>query len=331
MFKHLTYEDDNDDNVYGTVRTDRFTSAPQVNTHFRKHKTLIYLPDDIGGAVSKRNYQSSGALDSVISKIKTINKGDIFSFVGEDGKKYVIENPSIGIYANLKESDFYHFAKTSDSGFLTLFITNVVKNNEFKVNKSKRRSQITNECHANFIEHCNSILSPKKNPYNKKSAAVLDFAYDPIHYYADFTGIVDHHGVNEYRSYISGYYDSFKKLAGVIAFWNGSDGIISREIMEACAKYCCYRLKVLIEELEVKKSDDITGDSRTRVLDTIYKSGESGLSEARLIQCCALYRKLAIDDRIALINALIMDKQIEERINDGKGRHGKRFYYVVHK
>ncbi|MGZ3921431.1 MAG: hypothetical protein ACXVC7_14120 [Bacteroidia bacterium] len=327
MFRHIMYNDDNEE--YGTVRTDRFTNASQVNTHFKKHKSLLYLPDDIGGAVSKRNYQSSGALDSVLSKIKSLATGNVFSFVGDDGKKNVIDNPSMGIYANLKESDFYHFAKTSDSGFLTLFITNVVKDYEFKHNKSKRRSQITNKVHSAFVEHCQTILNNSRNEIVRKSAIVLDFEYSPEHYKDDFTSIVDEYGLNEHRSYINAAFDNFKRLSAIIAYWNGERNTISKSVTESCAKYVCYRLKVLIEELNVKKSDDITGDVRARVLDTIYKSGNKGIAESILIRCCSLYRKLSVDDRMNLISAMIMDKHIEERINSSKGRQGKRFFIIM--
>jgi phage/plasmid primase-like uncharacterized protein len=326
MFRHIMYNDDNEE--YGTVRTDRFTNASQVNTHFKNHKTLLYLPDDIGGAVSKRNYQSSGALDSVLSKLKSLATGSIFSFVGEDGKKSVIDNPSMGMYANLKESDFYHFAKTSDNGFLSLFITNVSKDYEFKQNKSKRRSQITNKVHSPFIEHCQTILNNMRNEIAKKSVTVLDFEIDPMHYHADFTSLVDDYGLNEHRHYVNSYYDNFKRLSAIIAYWNGEKEIVPKSIIESCAKYVCYRLKILIEELEVKKSDDVTSDVRARVFDTIYKSGNKGIAESILIRCCSLYRKLSVDDRMNLIAALIMDNQIEERMNVTKGRQGKRFFIV---
>lgn len=327
MFRHIMKNDD--DEEYGSVRTDRFTNASQVNTHFKKHKTLLYLPDDIGGAVSKRNYQSSGALDSVLSKIKTLSTGNVFSYVGDDGKKNVIDNPSMGIYANLKESDFFHFAKTSDNGFLSLFITNVVKECDFKSNKSKRRSQITNKVHSPFIEHCQSVLNGGRNEIVRTSAIILDFEYHPEHYKSDFSGVVDEFGLKDNRLYIGSAFDNFKRLSAIIAYWNGERSVIPRDVMDACSKYICYRLKILIEELDVKKSDDVTGDVRARVLDTIYKSGEKGIAESILIRYCSLYRKLSVDDRMNVISAMTMDKQIEERINVSKGRQGKRFFIVT--
>jgi len=323
IFYHVIGDNEED---LGAIRTDRLTSVSQFNKHYQLHKTMLYLPDDIGGAVARRNYQSSGATDSVLSKIKTVFNGDTqFSFVGDDGKRVIIADAHINICAGIKESDFYHFAKTSDNGFLTMFITNVVNDADFKTNKSRRKSQITNAIHKPFIEHCTTMLSSGYGYAFKCPATVLDFEYDPVHYKQAFDDVAIHK--KEYRQYVTDAYDNFKRLSAILAFWNGDRSIVPRATLESCAKYCIYRLKSVIDELDVKKSDDVTGDVRARVLDAVFKAKEKGITETKLVENTSLYRKLTTDERITVIMSMITDGQIEQRITKGRGGvHGKRFF-----
>jgi hypothetical protein len=157
---------------------------------------------------------------------------------------------------------------------------------------------------------------------------VIDYEYDPAHYYDDFMSIVDDDARKELKAYLTNGYDLFKRLSAIVAYWNG-DKVISRDVMESCAGYVCSRLKTVIDELEVKKTDDITQDVRARVLDTVYRAGDKGITNTNLTRCCALYRKLTIDERNTLMLALEDDKQI--KIKDAKGRAGKdgRSFFIV--
>ena len=306
-----------------TVRVDRLTCVTNIDMHYAKHDCLLYLPDDIAGMVTKRNYQSSGALDGVLAKLKQLHRAGLFSFNNAKGERIDKEYSILNIYANFRSADFFHFSKTSDNGFLGLFITNITKDGDYQVNRAKRKGQITNAIHAQFLGHAIAHIN------RDGVAAVIDYEYDPAHYYDDFMSIVDDDGRKEFRAYIENGYDLFKRLSAIVAFWN-SDTVVSRDVMESCAGYVCSRLKTVIDELEVKKTDDITQDVRARVLDTIYRSGDKGIGNHRLVASCALFRKMTIDERNTLISALLDDGQIKETTSKTSklknGDNGRKFF-----
>ena len=314
------------------VRLDRM-SYIDLTTHFTNEGSsgkLLYLPADLGAMIRASQKQTSLAMDGFLSELMQFHDKERHTFRTSKARAKV-EIPVINSYANFDDKDLFTFGRASNNdGLFNLFLTQLNDSKDFIFNEKKHRPLTNTDSFTQLKEHINQLtdksngLLPAVKTPNAGAATVIPWAINP-NAYAEKLKTAAGGGKTCGR-----VMKQFVNLTTAIAAWNG-DNAVTEQLAGVCCDYVCYRVSEMFEALKKREKDDIAPDVMSRVLSVIHRAGADGISESRLIQSCAGFRRLTTEEREAIILALHKNKEITDTLSDGVnkgngGRKGRKFF-----
>ncbi len=314
------------------VRLDRMSHI-DLTTHFTAEGSsgkLLYLPTDLGAMIRASQKQTSLAMDGFLSELMQFHDKERHTFRTSKARAKV-EIPVINSYANFDDKDLFTFGRASNNdGLFNLFLTQLNDSKDFIFNEKKHRPLTTTDSFQQLKEHINQLtdkssgLLPAVKTPNAGAAAVILWSVNP-NLYAEKLKTAAGGGKTCGR-----VMKQFVNLTTAIAAWNG-DNAVTEQLADVCCDYVCYRVSEMYDALKKREKDDIAPDVMSRVLSVIHRAGTDGISESRLIQSCAGFRRLTEDERETMILALLKNKEITDTLSDGVnkgkgGRKGRKFF-----
>lgn len=319
-----------------SIRGTHIPSANTVYTHLSNHPRLYWMTDDYGYMLANHRRQTSGAMAGVLGVLHEAHTGQTL-FVDpdtiKDGNKRDIKDcdifaPSVTLMAMLSGDQVASMATRSEYGRGTL---------------QQMMLCPAGEQHYNEYGHAKTTIPTGLIDWQKRIADIPGIpgaeqsAHQPPHLqtvhwgdgigalikeaHADLMAYMSTPERREWRGMAHGYIQTAIRVGSAIAAWNNPEApVIEAPVMRWALDWAQRCLMLTMPQIEIS-SPSGDPDVMQRVMETLWRK-ERAMSDSELRRSCSDFKRLSLDERDSLMNALEANGWVELHRRDNKKKGG---------